>query len=64
MIWSIDKMKAKHDQQKLEAFFREVAKLTSDHDVLLNEYAVVFPSKLGKALEKVDENWWRIKVED
>lgn len=55
-------MKRKHDLDKLEEFFREVAKLTSDHDVL-GDSAVVYPSKLGKALEKVDENWWRSKIE-
>jgi hypothetical protein len=41
---------------KLRAFFREVAELTIEHDVE-GDSAVVYPSKLGKALEKVDPNW-------
>jgi hypothetical protein len=50
-----------HDHEKLEAFFEEVANLTVNHNVLLgfeDEYAVVYPSKLGKALEKVDPEWF------
>lgn len=45
---------------KLEAFFREVAQLTIEHDVLStdgDDHAVVYPRKLGKALEKVCADW-------
>lgn len=47
---------------KLEAFFREVAELTVNHYVLVNgdeDSAVVYPSKLGAALERVDPQWWK-----
>jgi hypothetical protein len=43
--------------QKLEAFYRAVAELTVNHDVI-GDSAVVFPSKLGKELEKVDPEWY------
>jgi hypothetical protein len=43
---------------KLRAFFKEVAELTSNHDVL-QDNAVVYPSKLGDALERVDPEWFR-----
>ena len=46
------------DVEALRAFFRDVAELTIGHDVL-NDNAVVYPSELGKALEKVDPNWTR-----
>jgi hypothetical protein len=54
--------------QKLETFYKEVAQLTFDHDVIYfgtaedgneEESAVVYPSKLGKALEKVDPEWYK-----
>jgi hypothetical protein len=57
--------------EKLEEFFLTVAKLTANHDGIhfrvTNEHkdqieqdiAVVYPSKLGAALEKVDPEWWR-----
>jgi hypothetical protein len=57
--------------QKLEEFFRTVAKLTANHDgihfrvtndhedQIEQDIAVVYPSKLGAALEKVDPEWWR-----
>lgn len=51
---------------KLEAFFKEVAQLTLHHDAIysridenLDGVAVVYPSKLGPALEKVDPEWWK-----
>lgn len=44
--------------EKLETFFKEVANLTSNHDVH-EDSAVVYPSKLGEALEKVDPEWWK-----
>lgn len=53
--------------EKLEAFFREVVELTLNHDVLSwgddEDSAVVYPSKLGEALERVDANWAAIKKE-
>lgn len=47
--------------EKLEAFFEEVGDLTSNHETL-HDHAVVYPSDLGKALEKVDPDWWRSKA--
>lgn len=54
---------------KLELFFREVADLTSNHDGIHFhttggrevdiDIAVVYPNKLGAALEKVDPEWWK-----
>ena len=44
----------------LEEFFRRVSVLTVDHDVL-DDNAVVYPSKLGPLLEKVDPQWYKIK---
>lgn len=43
--------------EKLERFFEEVAHLTVNHDEL-SYRAVVYPSKLGKALERVDPEWF------
>lgn len=46
------------DLEKLQAFFVEVARLTSEHDVL-GDSAVVYPRNLGDALAKVDPDWWK-----
>lgn len=55
------------NQRKLYAFFREVARLTVEHDVVVDmdneDHAVVFPSKLGEALEKVDPDWFNNRSE-
>lgn len=60
-----------YDYDKLVAFFKEVASLTSNHDgihfratnggedQIETDIAVVYPSKLGPALEKVDPEWWK-----
>ena len=52
--------------QKLEAFYEAVIDLTINHDTLTSSqdgvedyYAVVFPKKLGAALEKVDPEWYK-----
>jgi len=45
--------------EKLRTFYKDVALLTIDHDVL-HDSAVVYPSKLGPVLEKVDKEWWKI----
>jgi hypothetical protein len=50
----------RHSTAKLEAFFREVTQLTLNHDCV-GDHAVVFPSKLGAALVKVDPEWWTCK---
>ena len=47
-----------YDHEKLEAFFKAVAKLTVDHDVI-GDTASVKPNKLGQELAKVDEEWWK-----
>ena len=49
-----------HSVAKLEAFFKAVAMLTSNHDVIGNTYASVSPAKLGEELEKVDPDWYKI----
>lgn len=47
----------------LRNFYKAVARLTSNHDVIEvseeEDYAVVFPSDLGEELEKVDKQWWK-----
>lgn len=50
----------KKDYDRYTAFFAEVATLTSRHDVLGDD-AVVYPSKLGEALSKIDPEWWKSK---
>jgi hypothetical protein len=50
-------MKHAHSVAKLNAFFNEIAALTSNHDVI-DDHACVTADKLGKALEKVDPEWW------
>jgi hypothetical protein len=49
-----------HSVAKLEAFFKAVALLTSNHDVIGDSYATVSPAKLGIELEKVDPEWYKI----
>jgi hypothetical protein len=49
---------------QLLEFYHTVAGLTLNHDSLSDhdhnvDIAVVYPSKLGPALEKVDPEWWR-----
>ena len=58
--------------RKLKQFYSEVVDLTINHDVMGEEIvdefdglqlitggsAVVYPSKLGEALSKVDPEWW------
>ena len=46
------------DETKLKAFFKQIAKLTSNHDVIA-DHACVTADKLGKALAKVDPDWWK-----
>ena len=47
----------------LRNFYKAVARLTANHDVIEvseeEDYAVVFPSDLGEELEKVDKEWWK-----
>ena len=47
---------------RYKRFYAEVAKLTLRHDVL-EDNAVVYPSKLGPLLETIDPLWYR-KVKD
>jgi len=47
----------KSENAKLKKFFRDVAHLTINHDVL-SDSAVVYPSRLGPVLEDVDPQWW------
>ncbi len=44
--------------EKLDRFFKEVAYRTFHHDVVAGT-AVVYPSALGKALSRVDSDWYR-----
>lgn len=46
---------------KLKNLYKEVCDLTINHDVL-NEHAVVYPSKLGPVLEKVDQYWYKASL--
>lgn len=52
---------------KLRAFYKAVARLTTNHDhIEISDdegYAVVFPSKLGPELEKIDKEWWKNAVQ-
>ena len=47
--------------KKHSTFFKDVATLTVNHDVIGNDYAAVYPSNLGKALEKVRVDWYELK---
>lgn len=51
-------MKKNHSKEKLEAFFKQIAFLTSTHDSC-KDNAVVTAKNLGEALEKVDPDWWK-----
>ena len=51
---------------KLEAFYKAIIQLTVNHDTLEStdsgmseDYAVVFPNKLSKELEKIDPEWYK-----
>lgn len=43
--------------QKLKQFYEDVCELTVNHDVV-QDSAVVYPSKLGKLLEQIDTKWY------
>lgn len=49
--------------EQLRAFYKAVAHLTLNHDLVEvsddEGYAVVFPKDLGVELEKVDKEWWK-----
>lgn len=49
-------------QEKLERFFKEVADLTVNHEVIAGE-AIVYPSALGEALSRVDPDWCQNTVD-
>lgn len=51
------------ERKKLDRFFKQVSKLTSNHVTLhtLQDFAAVSASDLGEALSKVDPDWWRSK---
>jgi len=46
--------------EKLEQFFKDIARMTKNHDVI-NDSACVTADKLGEALEKVDPEWYNKK---
>ena len=52
-------MARKPTYAKLLAFYKTVAALTINHDVL-HDHAVVYPSKLGSELEKINPQWWKV----
>jgi len=64
-------MSDKERLEKLEKFYKAVAKLTLNHDQIsvvvgytdreeiTHDYAVVYPSKLGPLLEEIDKDWWK-----
>lgn len=46
---------------KLREFYKEICELTANHDVIENEdvgIAVVYPNRLGAALEKINPEWY------
>ena len=45
----------------LETFFREIVRLTVNHEELIGS-AVVYPSALGDALAKVDPKWYNNRL--
>jgi hypothetical protein len=47
---------------KLERFFKEVADLTVEHEVIADT-AVVYPSALGESLSRVDPEWYQNTVD-
>ena len=46
--------------KKLEAFFDEIALMTLHHDAIQNK-ACVTADRLGKAMEKVDPEWYNVE---
>ena len=46
------------DKTKLKEFFRRIASLTANHDVI-DDHACVTANKLGEALKKVDPEWYK-----
>ncbi len=54
----VDEVFVKPTYENLKSCYEAVKKLTLHHDVW-KESAVVFPSKLGIELEKVDPQWWQ-----
>lgn len=50
--WTEDR----EENQKLRAFYNEIAQLTLNHDVI-DDHACVTARKLGEVLEKVDSEW-------
>lgn len=49
--------------KKLREFYKDIVSLTANHDVIEtnsfgNKVAVVYPNKLGLALEKVNSKWY------
>lgn len=47
--------------RKLRDFYKEVAELAIQHDVIENDVtgiAVVYPNRLATALSKVDPHWY------
>jgi hypothetical protein len=46
------------DLEKLKAFYEEVKNLTLNHAVV-DDTAVVFPSDLGVALQRIDPTWYK-----
>ena len=53
-------MKHVHTVSALEAFYREVVELTFNHEEDTDNKAWVSPAKLGKALERVDTEWYEL----
>jgi len=56
--WTLNE---KRELEVLREFFKTVAGLTLNHDVVSvkgSDVAHVSPSKLGEALAKVNKNWW------
>jgi len=51
-------MTEEEELRLLRIFFKEVAYLTFNHDIL-SDHAVVYPSTLALILAKVKPEWWK-----
>lgn len=58
--WKAAMKQAALENKKFMQLYLEIARMTSNHDVE-NDKAVIYACNLGKALEKIDSEWYRIK---
>lgn len=53
----------KRELAKHKKFFRQISQMTLDHQVI-DDHACVTADRLGKELEKVDPDWWKINMKN